>query len=266
MAMMTAMLVFTPASAETATQGLPEPTKLFNELVALLVVVVLLESAMATIFQWRVYRMLFNARAVKTIFMVVAGWFVVTLFDYDIFARILSLAGVAPAEAVGDTVKIRTSGFSAFMSALVLAGGSAGVNHLMRQFGFRSPIVDENAPPPLMEDEAWLSITVVRRAAVGAVEVRLDEIPAAPEELPALLGVLDDRSALSKVFGMLFASPGRIPSYGGRKVKVGQDYRIAVAGRRKPAGNASGEIEPFEEDVYVGRFASRAVIDFVVRI
>lgn len=254
------------AAAQTTTQTLPQPTKLFQELAALLVVVVLLESAMATIFQWRVYRMLFNARAVKTIMMVIAGWLVVTLFDYDIFARILSLAGVAPAPAADNTLQIRSDGFSDFMSALILAGGSAGVNSVMRQFGFRSPVSDENAPPPLKEDEAWLSITVVRKTAVGAIEVRLDEIAAAPEERPALLGVLDDRPALGKVFGMLFASPGRIPSYGGRKVKVGQDYRIAVAGRRKSKDNPSGEPELFDEDVYIGSFASRAVVDLVVRI
>ncbi len=264
---LTLCFMVSPALAQEAKiQGFPKAEKLFTEIIALLVVTTVLESALATIFQWRVYQMLFNARAVKSIVMVVVGWGVVTLFDYDIFARILSLAGVGPAETDPKVLSVRKSdAFSIAMSALVLAGGSAGINTLLKRLGFRSPIQDE-AAPVLKEDEAWISVTVLRKRAVGSVQIHLDEIAAAPEDAPALLGVVDDRWAITKVLEMIFAVPGRVPSYGGRKVKVGQAYRIVATGFRKPEGAAPGESERFREEIYAGRFASRAVIDLVATV
>ena len=178
-------------------QGFPQAEKLLIELLALLVVVTVLESAMSTIFQWRVYRMIFNARAVKTIVMVTAGWAVATYFDYDVFSRILALTGVDPAPVGSDGLALRSGWFSKFMSALVLAGGSAGINNLLKSFGFRSPVAEESAAPPLKEDEAWISITVRRARAVGAVHVHVDETVADHQPLPALLGVLDNRSTFA---------------------------------------------------------------------
>lgn len=264
---MAASLLATSAFAqELKQQGFAHADKLLTELLALFIVVTILESAMSTIFQWRVYRMLFNARAVKTIFMIAAGWGVVRLFDYDVFSRILALAGVGKAEVLADTLKVSSSGYSVFLSSLVLAGGSAGINTLMQALGFRSAVQGEAQAPPLKEDEAWVSITIRRKRAIGAVLVHMDEIAAPKQESPSLLGVLDDRWAITKVFEMLLATPGRVPSYGGRKVKVGQSYRISASGIRVAESGAGAAPEPFQAEIYVGRFASRAVIDLVVTI
>ncbi len=265
-ALAAAFMVSPAIAQELKAQGFARADKLLTELLALFVVVTILESAMTTIFQWRVYRMLFNARAVKSVVMVLVGWGVVSLFDYDVFSRILALAGVGAAEVGAETLKTRPSGFSTAMSALVLAGGSAGVNTLLRQFGFRALSSEEGTAPPLKEDEAWVSITIRRNRAIGAVRVHLDEIATAADEAPALLGVVDDRWAITKVFEMMLATPGRVPSYGGRKVKVGQSYRITATGLKKPDNGAAGEPEPFREEIYAGRFASRAIIDLVAKI
>lgn len=245
------------------TQSLPQPEKLLTELLALLVVVTILESAMSTIFQWRVYRMLFNARAVKTVFMVAVGWAVVNFFSYDIFSRIVTLAGVGPGSVSGATITVQSNWFSNLMSALVLAGGSSGINSLLKSFGFRSPVQEEAAAPPLKEDEAWISISVLRKKAIGGVNIHVDEVASGGDEPPALLGVLDERSALSKVKEMIFAARGRVPSYGGRKVKIGPTYRILATGQRL---DSDGAPSAFSEEIYYGRFASRAVIDLVVTI
>lgn len=264
-----AVLLASPAAwAETIQkQGFPEPDKLLKELFVLLLVVTLMESAMTTIFQWRLYRLLFNARAVKTIVMVLVGWSIVRLFNYDAFARILAVSGLGPAVQGEQTLAFVSSNYSAFLSALVMAGGTSGINTLFRSFGFRAQSDTEPALDPPREDEAWVSVTVRPVRAVGPIEVLFKEKPFDPADPQrAVVGVTDGRSLLRRVYETLIAVPGRIPNYGGRKVKTDKLYEISVRGRRRAAGANATTFEEFEQPVYSGAFASRAIVDLVVTV
>ncbi len=239
-----------PALAQEAALP-PNPdywADLIRILVGALVVATVLESALTVLFNWRVYRIVLNRRAWKTIFMVAAAAAVVWGFGYDPVGWILVLVGAA-GEATGAESRI--------LSALFLAGGTSGVNSVLRRLGFRSPIRDEPAPT-LADTDAWFSVTLVRREAVGPVAVHLEELSAdAPGE--PLLAVVDDDWAVRRAFRTLFAQPLRFPSYGGRTVAAGRPCRIVVKGMRKADGD---RLEPFEKTVWQGRFAPRAIADF----
>ncbi|WID95152.1 hypothetical protein QO058_20450 [Bosea vestrisii] len=80
----------------------------------LLVVATLLECALAIIFQWRIFRILFAEKAVKVPLAVLAALIVVNMVSYDPFYAILKDAQATQA-AQGNWVTY-------LMSALVLAG------------------------------------------------------------------------------------------------------------------------------------------------
>lgn len=240
---------------------------LFGLLVGALVVATVLESALTVLFNWRIYRTVFNGRAWKTVFMLLGAWVIVGALHYNIVEMILdavtgepadnaALAVVAPA---GPPVDGEVGGRSDFgltlLSVMFLAGGSAGVHNVLQRFGYRSPF-KEAEPPALDETEAWVSVTVVRRKAKGPIEVHIDEIPPDPDATydGPIAGVLDDAPVLVKAWRMMFARPMRYPPYGGRKVRTTKVYSIRVTGE----GIGAGEGKVFE-----GRFASRAVVDFI---
>ncbi len=72
----------------------------------LLAVVLVLEPALAALFQWRVYRMAFNARALKTPIMFVVGLLIVMVAQYNPMDQILSAVAGA---ATGDVAVLRIS-------------------------------------------------------------------------------------------------------------------------------------------------------------
>lgn len=90
-----AVVLANPALGDTGDNGRTNELfgKLLGELTGLFVVATVMESALALLFQWRLYREFFNGRAVKTVVMVAVGYAVATQFNYDIFDRIVRLAG-----------------------------------------------------------------------------------------------------------------------------------------------------------------------------
>lgn len=254
------LLVVAPtlAFAQVA-PGLPAPlaTRLMSELVGLLVVATVMESALSTLFNWRLYREFFNGRSVKTMVMIGFGYAVVETFDYDIFQRIVTFAG-----GRGET------GFwSNILSALVLAGGSAAVFELLKALGLRAPI-DPAAERPLPpQDKAWFSVRVVPKRVIGPVRIHVEKVAEptkAEQDAPAIAGVLARRTFSERFKGVFLADPMRFPSYGGRTVEADQVKRILATGQRRQEGNDG--VEDFSEEIFVGRFAGRAIVDFVCEI
>lgn len=260
--------VFLPALAMAAVDGAMNGTgagagmepgnqvdtaELAKQLAGLFVVATVLESALTTLFNWRVYREFFNGRAFKTLIMVAAGYAVVELFRYDVVSTIISNAGGMGSEAPA---------LSKFLSALVLAGGSAAVNQLFRALGLRPP-VEEDEPrklPP--EKKAWVSVRIIRDKAVGDVRIGWDVIanPSdAQKTIPATAGIVaQHRGFWGRLWRLFFADPTRFPSYGGRTVDTdGKIYRIVATARLQDSET------PREHEIYVGPFADRAIVDFV---
>lgn len=271
---------FAAEEAQKTLRDLSYYNKLFGTLIGALVVATILESALAVIFNWRIYMIVLNGRAWKTVFMVVGAWIIVSQFDYDIVGKILSQVEpgppvaetaedaappasgqqpepAAPAAAVAAAPEEHDNFGTALLSVLFLAGGSAGVHNLLRQFGYRSPL-QELPEDKLDETEAWISVNVVRKNAAGPVEVHIEEIKPEPDKVyPPLATVLDDTPVLKRAWQTMLARPMRYPPYGGRTVRTNKYYRIRVTGNG---------IAKADEEVFEGRFASRAVVDFIKKV
>lgn len=246
-----------PAFAEDT--AVPNVGQLGTELVALAVIVLVVESALATIFQWRLYRMLFNNRAVKTLVMVAVGLTIVLGFQYDIFARLVALVTPSSTPATWSG-KISTG-----LSALIIAGGSAGVNTLLQRLGIRSPIQAEPERPLLNKDQAWISIRVRRNTAVGPVQIAVRELTD-DASTPALAGTVTERTFWETVREAFMADAMRFPTYGGRTVTSGKTYEILAMGKRLVPVNGVSQSEDFSMPVYTGSFASQAIVDFSVTV
>ncbi|MCP4506831.1 MAG: hypothetical protein GY826_10615, partial [Fuerstiella sp.] len=108
-------------------------TNIYTESIAaltkLFVLAVLVESALSLIFNWRVFLEFFNKRAIKTVVMFVVSLTVVRTFNIDIVADLMKVYD--PDSSPGDVM-------STVLTALIVAGGSSGVNNLFVALGFRS--------------------------------------------------------------------------------------------------------------------------------
>jgi hypothetical protein len=242
----------TPAAAGLGEVLTGELTK---QLIGLFVVATLLESALTTLFAWRVYRELFNGRAVKTLVMVGMGYAIVRTFHYDVMASIITGAG-----GKGD----EGQGLSRLLSALVLAGGSAAVNQLFTALGLRPPVSPETSPSQRIpaSKQAWVSVRIIRDKAMGEVEIGWSVVQNPSDEqknAPAIAGVVGQtRGFRARLGELFFADPLRWPSYGGHTVNADETvYRIVAIARLRD------EAAPVTRDIHVDRFADRAIVDFV---
>ena len=129
----------------------PDMPVLTGQLMGLFVVATVMESALTTIFTWRLYREFFNGRAMKTLVMIGFGFAVVKGFDYDIFHDVVIVS-----RGKGDS-----NWLSIALSSLVLAGGSAAINKLFQTLGLRAPNEAPDAAPKPEHDKAWISVRVL---------------------------------------------------------------------------------------------------------
>lgn len=248
--------ILASSAAEAAGAPTVVTAELMKQLVGLFVVATLMESALSSIFNWRLYKEFFNGRAMKTLVMIAFGYAVVTIFSYDIFYNIINAAA-----GVGESGPL-----SRALSALVLAGGSAAVYQLFRSLGLRPPVEPEEDKPQPSADKAWVSVRIIRKHALGDVVVHIDTVANPTDEIknrPAIAGVIGEKKALrERLRRVFFADTARLPMYGGHKIDAGDKvYRIAVSGTRWDDDPA--EPTAFIEDIYVGRFAGRSIVDFV---
>lgn len=240
------------AGAESAVVGKESATiytESFAALTKLFVLAVLVENALALIFNWRVFLEFFNKRAIKTVVMFLVSLAMVTTFDIDIIADLMAVYNKA-SSSPGDVM-------STTLTALIVAGGSSGVNNLLMALGFRSRLSDEIPRPP--KTEAWIAILVERdSAAIGEVLVQIipqtAETPAAKHN--SIAGSLNARKKLKNLF---FPNRNRFPTSGGYKVESGKIYRISVSGK-----DSSGEGLTGLGDTY--SFAPGAIVDLDVKL
>jgi hypothetical protein len=221
-------------------------------LTLLLVVAVLLENAFATIFNWRVFLAYFSSKGVKTIVMVVVSLIVVNVFDIDVVASLISAYKTAP-EPSGLVSK--------FITALILAGGSAGIYNIMYALGYRTERRDAelNAKPP--PDKAWVAVRVDRRDAKGDVYVKLREIGPAAGAATAPAPIAGTITFRRQSLGdLLFRRPNRFPQNGGYVVTPGVVYAITVEGKNEQGTS----LKALAGEQYV--FAPGAIVDFAVSL
>lgn len=226
-------------------------TSIYTESIAaltkLFVLAVLIESALALIFNWRVFLEFFNKRAIKTIVMFVVSLTVVRTFDIDIVADLMKIY---------DPNSNPSNMMSTTLTALILAGGSSGVNNLFIALGFRSRRREQTPQPP--KNEAWIAILIHRdSAATGEVLVQIsEETSGGTAEHDSIAGSINARKKLRDLF---FPNRNRFPSSGGYKVEAGKVYQISVSGK-----DESGNPQTALGETY--SFAPRAIVDLDVTI
>lgn len=228
-----------------------------QDLGGLFIVATLMERGLTALFNWRLYREFFNGRAVKTLVMIAAGYLVVTKFNYDIFQILVSKVG---GSGGSDIV-------SQALSALILAGGSAGVYELFKILGIQSPTEPLEAARLPPENKAWVSVKAIRDQAQGDIFIHFEDVTATvpAQGMPPLAGVIGSkRTVMDRLRGLFLADPLRLPTYGGKTVdSVNAVYKITAIAR---VLGSSPDEPPKEKIIYTGRFANRAIIDFTVTI
>jgi len=232
-------------------------------LILFLVLAILLENALSTLFNWRVFLTYFSTRGIKTVVMILVGYFIVKTFDLDLIAGLVTAynSDAAILAMSGSTESITESKFGTqLLSALVLAGGSSGVYNIMRSLGYREPIPESRVYPSPPADKAWVSVTVNRVEAVGPVQIAISEQKVHDTEtVTAIAGtVFEKRPGL---LTLLLRNKNRFPQNGGYSVQPNTAYRISVTGKSVDGKILSAQVEPGPLV-----FANRAIADFEVTI
>jgi hypothetical protein len=237
----------TPASP-TLTGNIPW-AETGEALLKLFVIALLLESALAVIFNWRVFLTYFTLRGWRTIIMVGVALLIVTQLDLDIFRDLV---------AAYTNVTVTNPDFGTqFITALIIAGGSVGVNNLLVALGYRDKNKAEEVIPKPKEDRAWVAVEVKRDKAVGAVRVLIAEVANVPA-VPIAGTALAKRPGL---LSLLFLGTNRFPRSGGYEVKPYTAYKIQVEGR-----DVDGNALTADVTAAPVAFAPRAIVDFEVRL
>jgi hypothetical protein len=191
--------------------------KAFKILFIAFVVALLLESGLAVLFNWRPFLMLFDARGVRTVVSVLFGYIFVKAFDIDIVRELVAAySSSAPKESEFG---------SQFISALILAGGSAGVNKLLIGLGFRQVKTVEEVvakPPPT---HAWISVALTRNNAKGPVDVNVGQAGTV-----VVAGTIASSSRRLGILTYFIRDYGRFPPSGGFAVNPNIPVTVQLIG------------------------------------
>lgn len=196
----------------------------FRILFVAFVVALLLESGLAVLFNWRPFLMLFDARGARTVVSVIFAYIFVRAFHLNVVQDLVAAYTSQPIDGHA------TSKFaSEFISALILAGGSSGVNKLLVAMGYREMKTAEQVvskPPPQV---AWLAVSLTRKDAVGPVQVMID----ANGEGFRAAGTITSSSRLMGIFGYFIRDYGRFPPSGGHQVAPDVPVIVQLVGEDK---------------------------------
>ncbi|MER8810379.1 hypothetical protein [Mesorhizobium australicum] len=196
----------------------------------LFVLALVLESALAVLFNWRPFIETFNPRAIRPLVAFIVALVLVSLFPLDITTSLVN-AIAAPAKP------LEPGTFGSILTAMVIAGGSAGVNTMLVALGYRELKTPDTAkrPPPT---KAWISIRAIRQSSsTGDIEVFLGKqvAPGAASPLPPRVGTLSG-SSTPNLFSYFLRDRGRFPAYGGFELDpVGGPYVAALRLADNPA-------------------------------
>jgi hypothetical protein len=212
----------------------------------LFVLATILESALALVFNWKPFTDNLSPRAVRPLIAFVVSMLFVNLLGIDVVATLTNALN-------GSHLPVSTEG--KIITAMVIAGGSSGVNTLLVALGFRAVNTPANAIPKPPPEKAWLAVRALQGEAVGDLLVSVG-----PVGSPALLGVIKGRSKPHSVLSWFLSDRGRLPVYGGLVVPTDQAVIIQVVGE-----DANGA--PLPPVIYGPlQFAKGALIDIDVKL
>jgi hypothetical protein len=253
----------TPTAQDPALIG--KTTRL---LFAMLILAVILESAFAVVFNWRVFLEFFDGRGVRTVVMFLAAYLIIKSFNIDFVADLMNIY-----------ISQVTSSFETrFLTALVLAGGSASVNSLMVALNLRQNRKAENIAPKPPKTKAWVALKVHRNLAERIVEITQQSTPVVDGSTPQrLMGVIRPQNVLQRLAKYFWRDVERVPMTAGIEVDPGFEYTFIIRGVNEHDEviycDASGVLlkkkEEKEEYTPTPRsyvFAAGAIVDFEVTL
>lgn len=189
----------------------------FKVLFALFVLAVVLEWGLAVLFNWRWFLEIFEAKGLKTLISVMFAYWVVAQYDLDLMTRLVNILW---------GTKHSPDYVSRFISALVLAGGSSGVNTMLVALGFRSVRTAEAVQPKPPLTKAWVSITAVRSESVGPLALWMSTDNGANYFLIQQFN--NAWKAERPWYGFILRNPGRWPRFGGYTLDPGTSYAFEI--------------------------------------
>jgi|GEM_PF-1459235 len=188
----------------------------FKAVFILFILAVLVESGLQLIFRWRPYLRIFDTASANALIAFAFSLILVSLFHLDVVTNLFNIY-TQPAVPNDNSIP----GY--ILTALIIAGGSAGVNRLLRTFGFRPVELPEEMAGPKQEDQAWISVTLTRAKAVGPVNVLFGE----PGKL-AVIGTIPGGGSMNWLMSLFFRNKARFPQSGGYAVPVGGPYEVQL--------------------------------------
>ena len=221
--------------------------QIFKAVSLLFILAVVIESALAVIFNWRPFVETFNARAVRPLVSFIVAFVFVETFKLDLMASMVNSATTAAASP---------SLMGKVLTALVLAGGSAGVNNLLIALGYRQQKTPETAIPKPPPTQAWVAVRLNRARAVGQVQVFLGT-PSAVNARPPQVGMI--QGASRPALRYFLSDPGRFPGYGGHSVPANSDVTIELLG-------VDGNNQPLRQSWGPFTVAGGAIIDVDLKL
>jgi hypothetical protein len=193
----------------------------FKALFLLFVIAIVLESALAILFNWRPFVETFNSRAVKPLVSMLVASVLVYMFRIDLITSLARL--ISPnVPALDDTGRILT--------AMVIAGGSAGINNLMVGLGVRQQHTAETVAPRPPRNTGWISVAIVRTAAIrGPVTVAIGEADGTTHQVPVVASL---EGSTRPGFRYFLRDKGRFPGSGGYAIAKGTNVTVKATAEK----------------------------------
>jgi len=191
-------------------------------LTILLVLAILLENALAVIFNWRLFLIYFSRKGVRTLVMVAVSWVIVAMSNLDVVAELIrAYTGETPPSPDPSGRWFVTQ----LLTALILSGGSAGVYSVMKSLGYRKDVPDEVITPKPAWTKGWISVRTTAVEAKGPILVKVQEVTPATPPAPIAGIVGGRRTPLKDIF---FRNPNYFPQSEGYPLDVGKAYEITL--------------------------------------
>lgn len=185
----------------------------FKALFVLFILAVLVESGLALLFRWRPFLDYFDSRSMNALVAFLFSLLLVRLFKLDISTQLISV--YTDSSYTFDSWK----GWpGSLLTAMIIAGGSAGVNRIFQSFGFR-PTSSQEQPkkPELDQSEAWIAVTLLRDKSKGSVVVLING---------QVVDTISGSSPRYRFLRYFVRDKGRFPQTGGYSVPAGAKYEI----------------------------------------
>ena len=190
---------------------------------ALIAFALVIESGLAIIFNWRPFVETFNARAVRPLVALAVALVLVFTFNLDLVTALINAVSA-------KSLTANPTGL--LLTALVIAGGSAGMNSLLVGLGFREVKTPETTPKP-PPTKAWISVRALGNGSTSdiAVYIGKDDNGTIPR-----VGTISGPSP-SKLLRFFVLDRGRFPHYGGYELDPADGlYSVAL---KAPDGSSS---------------------------